>query len=181
MQGNNPAKNSLLVNGVTTKDYTFAKVYQPLNITAKLKRHVEDFVVEEQIPVKFTGEGEHCWIYVQKSGCNTDWLAQQLAKYCGVKKLAVAYAGLKDRHAVTSQWFSIQLPGKPTPDWRKFEASFEKHVSANHAKFNDLSGANPPETVQILQSFRHNRKLQRGALKANRFKITLRDLSNSSD
>lgn len=163
--------------GLIDKDYSFKKAYQTLNVTAKLKQAAEDFVVEEHIPVEFSGEGEHCWIYVKKSGCNTDWLAQQLAKYCAVKKLAVAYAGLKDRHAVTSQWFSIQLPGKPTPDWRKFETSFANHVAKDGAS--TASGAQ--EKVQVLQSFRHNRKLHRGALKSNTFKITLRELSNTSD
>jgi len=159
--------NILVDNKYLDKEYSFAKVYQPLNVSAKLKSQLNDFVVEENISVKFSGEGEHCWIYVKKSACNTDWLAQQLAKFCGVKKMAVAYAGLKDRHAVTSQWFSVQLPGKPTPDWTEFEASFS-----------DIETA---ENVQVLQSFRHNRKLQRGALKTNTFKITLRDLTDCSD
>ena len=149
------------------KAYSFAKVYQPLAVSARLKKRVEDFIVEENISVAFSGEGEHCWLYIKKSGCNTDWVAQQLADYCGVKKMAVAYAGLKDRHAVTSQWFSVQLPGKPTPDWADFESSFAADESA--------------EKIQVLQSVRHNRKLQRGALKSNSFKITLRDLSDTSD
>ncbi|MDT8283731.1 MAG: tRNA pseudouridine(13) synthase TruD, partial [Gammaproteobacteria bacterium] len=91
----------------------------------------------------------------------------QLANFCKVKQLAVSYAGLKDRHAVTSQWFSVQLPGKPTPDWEAFEAFF--------------SEASSVESIRVLQSFRHNRKLQRGALKSNTFKITLRDLSDASE
>ena len=35
--------------------------------------------------------------------------------------------------------------------------------------------------MQVLKSFRHNRKLQRGALKSNSFKIKLRDLSDTQD
>ena len=149
------------------KNYSFKRVYPSLHVSAKLKVRREDFVVEEYIPVDFSGEGEHCWLYVKKQGCNTDWLAQRLAVYCGVKKMAVSYAGLKDRHAVTSQWFSVQLPGKPTPDWLVFES--------------ELTTEGSDETVQVLQSFRHNRKLQRGALKSNTFKITLRQLSDNSD
>lgn len=149
------------------KDYPFARVYQPLDITAKIKSQAEDFIVEENIPVEFSGEGEHCWLYITKRECNTDWVAQQLASYCNVKKMAVAYAGLKDRHAVTSQWFSVQLPGKPTPDWSEFEASF--------------STADSDESVRVTKCFRHNRKLQRGALKSNSFKITLRELSDTSE
>lgn len=149
------------------KEYSFQRVYQSLNISAKLKSHADDFIVEENIPVEFSGDGEHCWLYIKKRGCNTDWIAQQLAQYCNVKKMAVAYAGLKDRHAVTSQWFSVQLPGKPTPDWQELESSF---IS---------SGSD--ESIQVLHSLRHNRKLQRGALKSNTFKIILRELSDSSE
>ena len=149
------------------KDYSFQRVYQSLNISAKVKSQADDFIVEENIDIEFSGEGEHCWIYIKKRECNTDWVAQQLAKYCRVKKLAVAYAGLKDRHAVTSQWFSVQLPGKPTPDWREFESTF------------CVDGSE--ESVQILQSFRHNRKLQRGALKSNTFRLILRELSDTSE
>lgn len=149
------------------KGYPVARVYQPLNISAKLKTSAEDFIVEENIAVEFSGDGEHCWLYIRKTGCNTDWVAQQLAKYCKIKNLAVSYAGLKDRHAVTSQWFSVQLPGKPTPDWQAFEQS--------------CSSKGQNESVQVLQSFRHNKKLQRGALKSNTFRITLRELSDRSD
>ena len=149
------------------KDYSFQRVYQSLNISATIKSQADDFIVEENIAIDFSGEGEHCWIYIKKRECNTDWVAQQLARYCNVKKLAVAYAGLKDRHAVTSQWFSVQLPGKQTPDWTEFESSFST----------DGSG----EYVQVLQCFRHNRKLQRGALKSNTFKILLRELSDTSE
>ena len=150
------------------KDYAFQRVYQSLNISAKLKSQPDDFIVEENITVEFSGDGEHCWVYIEKRGCNTDWLAQQLAKFCKVKKMAVAYAGLKDRHAVTSQWFSVQLPGKPTPDWQAFDAFFS-------------DSAGEGESIRVLQSFRHNRKLQRGALKSNTFKLVLRELSDSSD
>ena len=149
------------------KDYSFQRVYQPLNISAKIKSQAEDFIVEENITVEFSGDGEHCWLYLKKRECNTDWVAQQLARYCDVKKQAVSYAGLKDRHAVTSQWFSVQLPGRATPDWTGFENSFSSDES--------------DESVQVLQSFRHSKKLQRGALKSNRFTITLRELSDCSE
>ncbi len=152
----------------------FKKVYPSLNVSARLKCSVEDFIVEEQIAVDFSGEGEHCWLFIKKHGCNTDWVAQQLAQYCAVKKLAVSYAGLKDRHAVTSQWFSVQLPGKPTPDWTEFESLFLKDGSDDDNIVNS-------ESVQVLQCFRHSKKLQRGALKGNIFKIILRELSDTSD
>jgi len=49
------------------------------------------------------GSGEHALLWVEKRGANTDWVARELAKFAGVPPLAVGYAGLKDRHAVTRQ------------------------------------------------------------------------------
>jgi len=165
-------ENNLQSPSIPYQDFSVLRAYPPLGVTAKFKSVAEDFIVEEQVPIELSGEGEHCWIYIQKRECNTDWVAQKLADFCGVKRMAVSYAGLKDRHAVTSQWFSVQLPGKPTPDWQAFAAQFlEGRDSAGDSE----------ESISILDSVRHNRKLQRGALKGNRFCITLRDLSDSSD
>jgi tRNA pseudouridine13 synthase len=154
------------------KDNCNVRVYQPLNLSAKLKANPEDFIVEEQITVEFSGEGEHVWVYLQKQGCNTEWVAGRLARYCNVKQSAVSYAGLKDRHALTSQWFSIHLPGIPTPDLNGFESFFNESVQQNSAVH---------ESIKILRFTRHYKKLQRGALKSNRFKIRLHELSNTND
>ena len=172
---------------IPDKDHSFSRVYPPLNLTATIKSVAEDFIVEENVSIEMTGEGEHCWIYLKKRHCNTDWIAERLAKYCGVKRMAVSYAGLKDRRAVTSQWFSIQLPGLPTPDWGAFEASFSEDTSENISQGTsdgmpeNVSENNQQESVKILQSFRHNRKLQRGALNSNSFSIVLRGLNDISD
>ena len=111
----------------------------------------EDFMVDEQMEIALSGSGEHLWLQVRKTGANTDWVAGQIARCAGVPASEVGYAGLKDRHAVTTQWFSVQLPGKADPDF---------------------SGL-PPE-VEILQQQRHDKKLRRGALSSNRFVLTLR-------
>ena len=130
---------------------------------AVLKALPADFVVEEQLGYELKGQGEHLWCWVEKQGQNTDWVAGQLAKWANTAKKNVGFAGQKDRHAVTHQWFSIHLPGKVNPDIESFVA----------------------DDVKILQSIRHSHKLQRGALKGNIFEITLRqvepiDNSNSS-
>ncbi|HEB81476.1 MAG TPA: tRNA pseudouridine(13) synthase TruD [Gammaproteobacteria bacterium] len=160
-------ENSFCNAGFRPDDYEPAKVYQPLNLAAKIKSRPEDFIVREEIAIDFSGEGEHCWIYLEKRLSNTDYVAQQLARFCDVKSHAVAYAGLKDRHALTSQWFSVHMPGRETPDWAVFEQRFNE---------NDRG-----ESVRILESRRHNKKLQRGALKKNGFELTCRELSDTSD
>ena len=165
-------ENNLQSSPIPYQDFSVLRAYPSLGVSAKFKSVAEDFIVEEQVPIELSGEGEHCWVYIQKRECNTDWVAQKLADFCDVKRMAVSYAGLKDRHALTSQWFSVQLPGKPTPDWQAFASQF--------LEGRDSSGESE-ESISIIESVRHNRKLQRGALKGNRFRITLRDLSDSSD
>ena len=120
------------------------------------KQQYEDFIVIEELGFDLTGEGEHILVYLEKKDCNTIYVAEQLAKYVGISAKNVSYAGLKDRQAVTQQWFSLHMPGKETPDFSQF----------------DLAGC------RILQINRHNKKLKIGALKGNRFKIILRNLSD---
>jgi tRNA pseudouridine13 synthase len=134
----------------------------------------EDFIVEEIVDIELSGEGEHCWLYIKKRSCNTEWLAKRIARFCDIPVSRVSYAGLKDRHAVTSQWFSVHLPGKQTPDWQAFEDVYNSESAAQGKSIAD-------ESIQVLKQTRHNRKLQRGALKANRFRITLRDLDGPGE
>ena len=62
-----------------------------------------------------SGAGEHIWLEVEKNGANTGFVAQRLAEAAGVKEWDVGYAGLKDRYAITRQWFSIYLPKGEAP------------------------------------------------------------------
>ena len=148
---------------------TFCRAYNGLDLSARMKVLPEDFVVEEIVDIERSGEGEHCWLYIRKRNCNTEWLAKRIARFCDIPLSGVSYAGLKDRHAVTTQWFSVHLPGKATPDWQAFEDAFNSESTAEG------------ESIHVLEQTRHNRKLQRGALKANRFRITLRELDGADD
>jgi tRNA pseudouridine13 synthase len=137
----------------------FAHAWPSLDISARFKQSPEDFIVEEELPFELTGQGEHAWLLVRKRNNNTDWVAARIAQHAGVKNHAVGYAGLKDRFAVTTQWFSVYLPGRDDVDWRDFHT----------------------DGVDVLESTRHQRKLQRGALKQNRFTIRLRDIENANN
>jgi tRNA pseudouridine13 synthase len=123
-------------------------------LSARLRVSPEDFVVEEILGYEADGEGEHALLWVEKRGANTDWIARELARYAGIPPLNVGYAGLKDRHAVTRQMFSVGLAGKPEPDWSAF----------------------PSTEAKVLSAARHRRKLKRGALRGNRFVLTLREV-----
>ena len=93
-------------------------------LTTRLRSTPEDFRVEEILGYDADGNGEHALLWVEKRGENTDWVARELARFAGVPPLDVGYAGLKDRHAVTRQAFSVQLAGRPDPDWSAFPYHF---------------------------------------------------------
>ena len=59
-----------------------------------------------------TGAGEHCLLQIRKSNANTEWVSQQIARFAGVRKFDVGYAGLKDRQAITTQWYSCWKTAK---------------------------------------------------------------------
>ncbi|GLS92228.1 tRNA pseudouridine synthase D [Psychromonas marina] len=120
------------------------------------KQRCEDFIVQEDLGFELTGEGEHVCLWVQKIGENTQYLARQLAKFAGIQARDVSYAGLKDRQGDTWQWFSLQIPGKITPDFSLFESP----------------------GVTIHKVIRHNKKIKTGALAGNYFSITLRDITD---
>lgn len=122
---------------------------------ALFKEQPEDFIVEEMLPFEPDGEGEHVLLYVEKQGENTDWVAGRLARFARVKRMSVSYAGRKDRHGIARQWFSVWMPGMEAPKWDEFR----------------------DDNIRILEVSRHRRKLKTGALKGNRFIITLRELS----
>jgi len=121
---------------------------------AVLKATAEDFQVDEVLDIELSGAGEHLWLWVEKRGLNTEDAARRLARAAGVPIRLVSYAGLKDKQALTRQWFSLHLPGKHDPD---------------------LSAAQD-DTLAILKQVRHSRKLQRGAHAANGFTLRLTGL-----
>ena len=121
---------------------------------AVLKAVAEDFQVDEVLDIPLSGEGEHLWLWVEKRNLNTEEAARRIARAAGVPVRAISYAGLKDRQALTRQWFSLHLPGKADPELAKAE----------------------DETLRILKRSRHQRKLQRGAHSANGFTLRLTQL-----
>lgn len=122
--------------------------------SAMLKAVAEDFQVDEVLDIPLSGEGEHLWLWVEKRNLNTEEAARRIARAAGVPARAISYAGLKDRQALTRQWFSLHLPGKADPVLEKAE----------------------DETLRILKRSRHQRKLQRGAHSANGFTLRLTQL-----
>ena len=137
--------------------------YPASGASATLKRLNEDFTVTELPLQPPSGEGEHIWLDIEKNGANTAFVAQQLAEAAGVQERDVGYAGLKDRYAITRQWFSIYLP-----------------IGKGKGETPDLTPLQHPE-FRVLGQNRHVKKLRPGDLQGNRFRIVLRDVAGDRD
>ena len=131
----------------------------PPKQTALLKAECADFVVKEQLGYDMSGDGEFVAVKVRKTDCNTLFVGEQLAKFAGISARNMSYAGLKDRKAVTEQWFSLQMPGQPTPDFSQFSL----------------------EGVEILDVTHHQRKIRIGSLQGNHFEIFLRNAEETDE
>ncbi len=119
--------------------------------SAWLKAYPEDFVVEEVYQPEFSQDGEFYWLWIEKRGIDTPWLAKELAGMLEIHPKAVTWSGLKDRHALTAQWFCVHMPGKPQTNWR-------------------ISG----EYWTLKRVERHRKKLRIGTHRYNRFSLRLR-------
>ena len=138
-------------------DLTWPRALGAAAIQAEFRAEPVDFVVDE-LAAPEAGEGEHVYLHIRKRGANTGYVAQQLAELAGVQSKDVGFFGLKDRHAVTTQWFSVWLAQKPEPDWKTLDN----------------------EEFQVLQHFRGARKLRRGEHLGNRFQIRLRNVTGDT-
>lgn len=128
----------------------WARAHGPALFSAVIRSEPAEFDVTEELGFEFSGDGEHDYLFIEKTNANTEWVSRQLAELAKVPQRDVGYAGLKDRHAVTRQWFSV--PRWHSPDWDRLEAA----------------------GIRLLEVERHERKLRRGAHQGNRFRIVLR-------
>ncbi len=115
----------------------------------------EDFRVDEVLGFEADGDGTHGLLVVEKRGANTGWVAARLAQCAGVDSREVGCSGHKDRHAVTTQAFSVPL----------------RH-GFDVAQCLGWQG----EGWRVVAGVRHGRKLRPGTHRANRFELTLREL-----
>jgi len=122
-------------------------------ISGLLKSQVEDFKVSENLGFEPTGEGEHLFLWIEKSMLTTHELIECVARDFSVKARDVGYSGLKDKFAVTRQWLSLYLPGQ-----------------MKRLKLPDISQYN------LLTQTWHNKKLRPGSHRSNDFEVIIRDI-----
>ncbi|HVR80974.1 MAG TPA: tRNA pseudouridine(13) synthase TruD [Luteimonas sp.] len=130
------------------------RAHGPAVLSAVTRTTPEDFIVEEIDGFEASGSGEHLLLTIEKRGMNTAFAAKRIAQWADLPEMAVSYAGLKDRHAVTRQRFSVHLPKRVAPDIASLQI----------------------DDLRVLKSEWHAKKLPRGALAGNRFVLTLREV-----
>jgi tRNA pseudouridine13 synthase len=127
--------------------------------TGAIRTAPADFEVEEQLGFEPSGEGEHAFLFIEKQNFNTQDVLRRVARCAGVRERDVGCCGMKDRRAVTRQWFSVGLAGREAPDW----------------------GALESEGLRVLVSTRHRKKLRRGVHTGNAFRLVVRELRGQRD
>jgi tRNA pseudouridine13 synthase len=120
-------------------------------MSAKRSFEPDDFVVEEVPLYAPSGEGGHTFVWIEKRLRTTEEVARALARAAGAAPGDVGYAGRKDRSAVARQWLSV--PG----------------LDPEAALALEIPGA------RVLEARRHGHKLRTGQLRANRFRLVVRD------
>ncbi len=114
-----------------------------------------DFIVDEIPAYPPLGSGAHAYVRLQKVGRTTFDCIEGLARALTVPSRDIGHAGMKDRHAVTTQWLSIPWSeNKPLDPIRSLVI----------------------DGMEILEVTRHGNKLRPGHLLGNRFAIVLRDV-----
>ncbi len=138
-------------SGVSDADSTPLLTPTPTSTAGlRIRTTPEDFRVIEEPLYETTGEGNHTFLFVEKRGRTTEQVARELARVSGISPRDVGYAGRKDRHAVTRQWFSLE------------------GVDPERARDFELNSA------EVLEAHRHPHKIKTGHLRGNHFEIVLR-------
>jgi tRNA pseudouridine13 synthase len=128
-----------------------------LRPTLAIKSQPEDWRVHEHLGWPLSGHGEHRYLYIEKRNLNTTTVAAALVKHYSVRPQDIGYAGLKDKHGITRQWFSVTTP----------DDAIDRGLEAPAS---DEAG----QYFFCLEAARHTHKLRRGAHVRNDFVIRLR-------
>ena len=121
-------------------------------IGGRIRARPEDFQVDELPLYPASGEGTHAYFRLRKVGIPTPAAVERLARHMGVRPSDIGFAGLKDAHAVTTQWMSLE------------------HADA------DKLAAFADKKARVLEVTHHTNKLRPGHLRANRFAIRIRKM-----
>lgn len=122
-----------------------------------LRARASSFQVDEELAYSPTGQGDHTFLRIQKTGLTTPQAVRQIVEaLCGSLSRSdhreIGFAGLKDKHAVATQWISIP------------------------ARFMKAKPELDTEDLKILEAIPHERKIKRGHQRQNRFSILIEEV-----
>lgn len=114
----------------------------------KFEQNKDDFIVDE-IGLEWKKKGNFLIIRVKKTDMTTWDMISAFAKFLNIDAQKIGYAGLKDKHATTTQYISVEV---------KYENALKKF---KHPQ------------IMIIGYTRHTHSIRMGDLKGNRFSINL--------
>ncbi len=114
----------------------------------------KDFVVDEIAHTEFKGRGNYLILLIKKVEMTTWDMIAAFAQHINIPAEKIGYAGLKDKHATTTQYISIEA---------KYEQSLKRF---KHPQ------------ITILKRTKHTHSIRMGDLYGNRFSINLYDIDD---
>lgn len=122
----------------------------------KLRQKPEDFIVEELNSFDLVRESKFKLYSLKKTGIETFYLLSHISKKNNIPSKAFGVAGLKDKHAISTQYFTIPS---------KYDISEKNRAEKNFE-------------IKFLGYV--EKELRPGNLEGNRFTITVRDIKEES-
>jgi tRNA pseudouridine13 synthase len=123
-------------------------------ISFKFYQTQDDFIVDEVPSREFKGKGNFLILKVQKIELTTWDMVAIFSEYLAIPAQKIGYAGLKDKHATTTQYISV-------------DASYERMLKQFYHK-----------QIKILSITRDSKPIRMGDLAGNRFCINLHYVDN---
>ena len=131
------------------------RVYlHPSRIDFDFAQSIEDFRVDEIPNREFAGRGKYLVVRLQKQEMTTWDMVAVFARYLNVEISEIGYAGLKDKHATTTQYLSFDA---------RYTASLKKFRHKN---------------IKLLEMIKDTKSIRMGDLAGNRFGINLYNVDN---
>jgi tRNA pseudouridine13 synthase len=122
----------------------------------RLKVVPEDFRVRELLEFRTVADGAHTVHLLHKEKLSTQEALALCVREAGVDRAAIAYAGLKDRQAVTDQYISIagrtielKLPGLRVTPVGRTDAPIHSRMSRGNAFTIVVRDLRPTEAAQL--------------------------------
>jgi len=138
------------INNLMETNRIFIQEHEPLNFTFTQNKY--DFIVDEIPSIRFKNKGNFLILKIKKQHTSTWELLRYISDILDIEEHLIGYAGLKDKNATTTQYISIPMN-----------------------KSRDIKNLNS-KNIQVLETYKHDKKLKIGDLNGNRFKITLKDI-----